>query len=213
MAASKTPRIDAQRNRQALLVKAREIFDAGDAEIPFDDFARRAGVGTGTLYRHFPTRSELALAVYHEEIALLCLRANQLRATLPGVEALAAFLRGMIDHMDSHRGLARALATLMSNQSEALVEHSAMLEGAVTGMMADAVEQGTLRRDVSAGAVLMAMHGIGAGLDSPDWRRLAEEVITLLIDGLRQSRSRSDQSGPKRTTQKITKSSAARGAP
>src|SRR5260221_12688191 len=136
MPVSKTPRVDAQRNRQALLIKAREIFDAGDAEIPFDDFARRAGVGTGTLYRHFPTREELALAVYHEEIALLCARANQLRAALSGAEALAAFLRGMIDYMDSHRGLARPLANLMSNRSEALAKHTPILEESGTSLMA-----------------------------------------------------------------------------
>jgi AcrR family transcriptional regulator len=200
MTTSKTPRVDAQRNRQALLIKAREIFDAGDAEIPFDDFARRAGVGIGTLYRHFPTRGELALAVYHEEIALLCARANQLRAALSGAEALAAFLRGMIDYMDSHRGLARALAKLMSNQSAARAEPSAILEEAVTGLMADAVDQGTIRSDVSAGAVMTAMHGIGAGLDSPSWRPRAEEVITLILDGLRQSRSRGNSSGTKRAT-------------
>ena len=198
MPVSKTPRVDAQRNRQALLIKAREIFDAGDAEIPFDDFARRAGVGIGTLYRHFPTRQELALAVYREEIALLCARANQLRAELSGADALAAFLRGMIDYMDSHRGLARALANLMSNRSEALAEHSAILEKAVTDLMTDAVEQGTIRSDVSAGAVMTAMHGIGAGLDSPDWRLRAEEVITLVLDGLRQSRTVSNPSRVKR---------------
>lgn len=66
------------------------------------DFARLAGVGAGTLYRHFPTREALAEAVYHEEVAALCDRARQLQATLPAEEALVAFLRGMVDHMHAH---------------------------------------------------------------------------------------------------------------
>src|SRR6187551_402254 len=99
MTAPKPLRADARRNRDALLATAREVFDSGDFfDLRFDDFARLAGVGTGTLYRHFPTREALAEAVYHEEVATLCDRLRQLRAALPAAEALAAFLRGMVDH-------------------------------------------------------------------------------------------------------------------
>ena len=115
MTADKPLRADARRNREALLAKAREVFDAGGFfDLRFDDFARLAGVGTGTLYRHFPTREALAEAVYHEEVATLCDRARQLQATLPAAEALATFLRGMVGHIDAHQGLARTLATLMA---------------------------------------------------------------------------------------------------
>ncbi|MFD0890840.1 TetR/AcrR family transcriptional regulator, partial [Streptosporangium algeriense] len=118
MTTDKPLRADAQRNREALLAKAREVFDAGDFfDLRFDDFARLAGVGTGTLYRHFPTREALAEAVYHEEVAMLCDRARRLRATLPAEEALATFLHGMVGHMDAHQGLARTLATLMATGS------------------------------------------------------------------------------------------------
>ncbi|MET9251715.1 TetR family transcriptional regulator [Nonomuraea sp. NPDC003709] len=104
-----------RRNRDVLIAKAREAFDAGDFfDLRFDDFARLAGVGTGTLYRHFPTRQALAEAVYHGEVAALSDRARRLQATLPAAEALATFLRGMVDHIDAHKGLARTLATLMT---------------------------------------------------------------------------------------------------
>ena len=186
MTAAKPLRADARRNREALLATAREIFDAGDFfDLRFDDFARLAGVGTGTLYRHFPTREALAEAVYHEEVATLCARARQLRATLPAVEALATFLRGMVDYMDAHQGLARTLATLMAAGSDALAEGSRALEQAVTDLVAAAVQDGDVRDDVGAGAVMMALHGIGAASDRLGWRAEADGVITLVLDGLR----------------------------
>lgn len=185
MNATKPLRVDAQRNRDALLAKAREIFDAGSFfDLRFDDFARLAGVGTGTLYRHFPTREALAEAVYHEEVATLCDRARHLQATLPAGEALAAFLRGMVDHIAAHQGLARTLATLMATASDALAEGGRTLEQAVTDLVAAAVADGAVRDDVGAGTVMMALHGIGAAHDRPGWRAEADGVITLLLDGL-----------------------------
>src|SRR6201994_3065512 len=163
-------RADARRNRDALVAKAREIFDAGGFDLRFDDFAQLAGVGTGTLYRHFPTREALAEAVYHEEGAALCGRARQLQATLPAEEALAAFLRGMVDHMHAHQGLARTLATLMATRSDALAEGGRALERAVTDLITSAVRAGAVRDDVGAGAVMMAVHGIGAAHGRPGWR-------------------------------------------
>jgi AcrR family transcriptional regulator len=194
MTAAKPLRADAQRNREALLATAREVFDAGDFDLRFDDFARLAGVGTGTLYRHFPTREALAAAVYQEEIAALCDRARQLQDTLPAQAALATFLRGMVDHMQAHQGLARTLATFMANSSGAIAEGSQALEQAVTDLVTAAARAGVIRDDVSAGAIMMALHGIGAALDRPDWRAEADGVTTLLLDGLR--RSYSDDSQP-----------------
>ncbi|MFJ8958675.1 TetR/AcrR family transcriptional regulator [Lentzea sp. NPDC102401] len=186
MNAAKPLRADALRNREALLAKAREVFDAGEFfDLRFDDFARLAGVGTGTLYRHFPTREALAEAVYHEEVVALCDRARRLQATSPALEALATFLRDFVDYLQQHHGLARTLATLMTTGSEALAEGGRALEQAVTDLVAAAVEEGTVRGDVGAGAVMMALHGIGAAHDRPDWRAEADGVITLVLDGLR----------------------------
>ena len=190
MNSAKPLRADAQRNRDVLIAKAREVFDTGSFfDLRFDDFARLAGVGTGTLYRHFPTREALAEAVYHGEVAALCDRARQLQATLPAAEALATFLRGMVDHIDAHEGLARTLATLMADRSGVLAEGSRALEQAVTDLVAAAVKDGAVRDDVGAGAVMMALHGIGAAHDRPDWRAEADGVITLVLDGLRRSYS------------------------
>jgi AcrR family transcriptional regulator len=188
MNAGKPLRADALRNREALLAKARELFDAGEFfDLRFDDFARLAGVGTGTLYRHFPTREALAEAVYHEEVVALCDRARRLRATSPALEALATFLRDFVDYLHRHHGLARTLATLMTTGSEALAEGGRALEQAVADLVAAAAEEGTVRGDVRAGAVMMALHGIGAAHDRPDWRAEADGVITLVLDGLVQT--------------------------
>ncbi|ATY13322.1 TetR/AcrR family transcriptional regulator [Amycolatopsis sp. AA4] len=189
MTADKPLRADAQRNRDVLIAKARELFAAGEFfDLRFDDFARLAGVGTGTLYRHFPTREALAEAVYHGEVAALCERARQLQETLPAAEALAAFLRGMVDHIAAHEGLARTLATLLADRSGALAGGGQALEEAVADLVAAAVRDGAVRDDVDAGAVMMALHGIGAAHDRPRWRAEADDVVTLLLDGLRRSR-------------------------
>lgn len=194
MTADKPLRADARRNREALLAKAREVFDAGTFfDLRFDDFAHLAGVGIGTLYRHFPTREALAEAVYHEEVATLCDRARQLQATLPAEEALTTFLRGMVGHIHAHEGLARTLATLMATGSGALAEGSRALEQAVTDLVGAAVKSGAVRDDVGAGAVMMALHGIGAAHDRPGWRAEADGVITLVLDGLRRSHSGDSQ--------------------
>ncbi|MDT8913834.1 TetR/AcrR family transcriptional regulator [Amycolatopsis sp. PS_44_ISF1] len=195
MTADKPLRADARRNREVLIAKAREVFDAGEFfELRFDDFARLAGVGTGTLYRHFPTREALAEAVYHGEVAALVDRARRLRATRPPAEALATFLRGVVDHIDAHEGLARTLATLMAGRSSGVAEGSQALEQAVTELVAAAVREGAVPVgtgadvDAAAGAVMMALHGIGAAHDRPGWRIEADQLITLVLDGLRRPR-------------------------
>lgn len=186
MTLAKSPRADARRNREAIVIKARQVFDAGDFfDLRYDDFASLAGVGTGTLYRHFPTREALAEAVYHDEVTALCDRARQLLATLPAEEALAAFLRDMVDHMDAHRGLAQTLATLMATRKGALAEGGQAVEQAVAELVDAATQHGAIREDVDVGAVMMALHGIGAAHDRPHWRTEADGVITLVLDGLR----------------------------
>jgi AcrR family transcriptional regulator len=184
MAEVKPLRADARRNRDALISKGREIFAAGDESVRYDDFAGLAGVGTGTLYRHFPTRESLAAAVYEEEVATLCDLARALRETLPAGEALTTMLRSMVDHIDGDHTLARRLATLLAAAPDQMVRGGHALEAAFAELVADGVRAGVVRDDVPAGAVMMALHGIGAAHDRPEWRAEADGVITLVIDGL-----------------------------
>jgi AcrR family transcriptional regulator len=194
MTAGKPLRADAQRNQAALVAKAREVFDSGEFfDLRFDDFAALAGVGVGTLYRHFPTRQALAEAVYRQEITTLGARARELQATLPGYEALSTFLHGMVAHMQAHQGLARTLATLLtSNHGSAsgqLAEGTRVLEQAVTDLVNAAVQDGSVRGDTDAttiaGAAMIALHGIGAAHDRPRWQAEADSLIAALLEGIR----------------------------
>lgn len=185
MTSARPLRADAQRNRDAIIAAARRVFEAGDVDLRFDDFALLAGVGTGTLYRHFANRESLIMAVYNQEVADLCGSALHLRETLPALEALAVFLRRIVDLMEPRQGLARTLAALMATRSEEFSDGSRALEQAVTDLVAAGVDDGTIRADVSTGAVMMALHGVGSARDRPDWRAESDGVIALLVDGLR----------------------------
>ena len=189
MTAAKPLRADARRNRDALLAKARELFAEGCFDLRFDDFARLAGVGTGTLYRHFPTRAALAEAVYREELAAMCARGRELQATLPAMEALAAFLRGFVNHLHTHQGLARTLATLMATRSDVLADGGRELDQVIADLLAAGAGEGTVRDDVSAGAVMMVLQGICTACVEPGSREDADGAVTLLIDGLRRRAS------------------------
>ena len=189
MTAAEPLRADARRNRDALLAKARELFANGCFDLRFDDFARLAGVGTGTLYRHFPTRAALAEAVYREELTAMCARARELQAALPAVEALAAFLHGFVSHLHTHQGLARTLATLMAARSDALADGGRELDRVITDLLATGVEEGTIRDDVRAGAVMMVLQGICTACDQLGSRDDADGAVTLVLDGLRRRAS------------------------
>ena len=185
MTTAKPLRADARRNRDALLAKARELFADGCFDLRFDDFAQLAGVGTGTLYRHFPTRAALAEAVYREELTAMCTRGRELQATLPAMEALAAFLHGFVSHLHTHQGLARTLATLMAGRSDVLADGGRELDRVIAGLLAKGVEEGTIRDDVGAGAVMMVLQGICAACDQLGPRDDADGAVTLVLDGLR----------------------------
>lgn len=180
MSASRPIRADAARNRDAIIAAARAAFDRGEFDRRFDDFASLAGVGTGTLYRHFPTREVLAEAVYREEVAALCQHAEQLLANRPPADALATFLRDFVARMAAQTGLARTLANLMQHQPNTKADGAHTLENAVAKLVAAAMQDGGLTNDVTAGTVMTALHGIGSSYHRPDWQADAEGLIAVL---------------------------------
>lgn len=184
MTPDKPLRADARRNRDALVAAARQIFAAEGTEVPFEDFARRAGVGAGTLYRHFPTREALAAAVFHAEVSALVDRAGQISETHPPQEALAMFLREVVDHMYKQRGLGRTFAAHNESADEAITDEAKALEGAIVALLNRGIETGAIRDDVSPGALMLALHGIALASTRSELRTEADGVIQLLIDGL-----------------------------
>lgn len=181
MPEARAVRADVARNRKAIVAAARAAFERGEFDRRFDDFAALAGIGVGTLYRHFPTRGALAEAVYREEITALYERAYELLAALPPAEALTVFLRDFISRLAEQSGLAQTLATLMRNRSELQADGAHTLEAAVAEMVAAAVLDGALDPAVTSGVVMTALHGIGSTYGQPHWRSDAEALIALLV--------------------------------
>ena len=179
MAESRPLRADARRNRDAIVAAARSAFDR-DEQFRFDDFAARAGVGVGTLYRHFPTREALAAAVYEGEVAALCDQARD--STRSPVENLEAFLRGFVEYVVAHAGLARTLAAIVAPAVH--IDGGNELERTVADLMTRAAADGDIRDDVTVGAVMVVLHGIGSATDRPDWAPEARAAVELLIHGL-----------------------------
>ncbi|MFT4110139.1 TetR/AcrR family transcriptional regulator [Propionicimonas sp.] len=173
-------RADARRNRDAIVAAARVAFERND-QLRFDDFARRAGVGVGTLYRHFPTREALAAAVYQGEVTALCERART--SARPAAEELEAFLRGFTDYVIAHAALARTLAALATPDVQA--DGGGELERTVAELMDRAAAEGAIRPGILPGGVMVVLHGIGSTADRPDWPAEARAAVELLVTGLR----------------------------
>lgn len=173
-------RADARRNRDAIIAAARVAFE-GDDQLRFDDFANRAGVGVGTLYRHFPTREALAAAVYQGEVTALCDVART--SQRPAGDVLETFLRGFADYVIAHGALARTLAALVAPDIQA--EGGTELERTVAELMSRAAAEGAIRPNVLPGAVMVVLHGIGSSADRTHWPREARATVELVIDGLK----------------------------
>ena len=180
MAKVRALRADARRNRDAIVAAARKVFDQ-DEQIRFDDFAARAGVGVGTLYRHFPTREALAAAVYEGEVAALCDQARD--PTRSAGENLDAFLRGFVEYVVAHSGLALTLAAVVDPAVQA--DGGNELEATVADLLTRAAIDGAIRNDVAVGAVMIVLHGIGSATDRPHWASESRAAVELLLAGLR----------------------------
>lgn len=181
-------RADARRNRELLMATARAMFAEGQSELRLEEVARRAGVGIGTLYRHFQTRQALIEAIYRQELEGLCAWTDDLLARLPADEALAAFLNRLIDYAADNRGLATVLSSGLSDvpSAEALAQSGAgQLMQALTRLLRAGVEGGRLRADVDPATVMLVTGSLCAAHDHPGWKAQAQAVVRLLLDGLR----------------------------
>jgi AcrR family transcriptional regulator len=185
MAAARPLRADARRNRDALLVAAAAQFAERGVEAPLDDIARRAGVGIGTLYRHFPTREALVADVYRREVDLLCGGVEELLGTLPADEALAEWMRRFVGYVATKRGLAVALKSMVNDNSELFAQSRANINESMARLVHAAVEAGLVRADAEPQDVLQAMSGFCMFSEQAGWQEQAQRLVNLLVDGLR----------------------------
>jgi AcrR family transcriptional regulator len=182
--ADRRPRADAVRNRDLLITAAAAAFAARGAEVPLEDIARDAGVGIGTLYRHFPTRDSLVEAVYRHEIDVLCERADELLETLPPDQALAEWMQLFVRHVATKRGMSSLLKPLMSSNANFLEQTRGRASAAASKLLEAGVAAGTVRADVDGGDLLRAVGGICMSTDQ-ERSEASERLVSLLFDGLR----------------------------
>jgi len=178
-------RADARRNRERLLEAALKAFSTeADADVTLERVARDAGVGIGTLYRHFPTREALVEEVYRTELTRLCESAPRLSAQLPPVEALRAWMEAFIDYLATKRGLAEALRAVIAAGGRPFAQSRELLLGALGGLLR-AGEAAGLRADAEPEDVLVALNGISLAAGEPAQREQAGRLLDLIVDGLR----------------------------
>ena len=178
-------RADAQRNRQRLIEVARRAFTAGEGKVSLEAVARDAGVGIGTLYRHFPTREALVEAVYRAEHGRLCDAADELLAEQPPDRALRSWMDRFADYVATKREMAEALRTLIASGTITNTEAREALSGAARRLLDAGAAAGTLRADVRAEDVVVGLVGIFAVCTLPDQREQAGRLLDLLMAGLR----------------------------
>jgi AcrR family transcriptional regulator len=191
MSATGTPagmamRADARRNRQRLLDAALQVYaERGADDASLDEIARRAGVGIGTLYRHFPTRQALLEAVYRDQVEELCAVARELPGEAPPEQALERWLRALMAFATTKKNLS---SSLMSgpNKSEVATSCSAMVREAATKLLAEAQQTGQVRADVDAIDLLRMSHALAIAADLPySHPDQGERLMSVLLAGLR----------------------------
>src|SRR5580704_3089638 len=179
------PRADAQRNRERILEVAKQEFTRSGASASLEEIAKRAGVGPGTLYRHFPTREELLVAVYRSEMEKLAAAERTLADTLPPVEALRAWLLLFVDAVAAKQLIAPALNTLIGDPKKVLEASHAQMHEALRALVKRAIKSGDIRKDLDPIDLLRALIGVANVATSPDWQQSARRLVEILILGAR----------------------------
>jgi len=184
-AAGRKPRADAQQNRERILEAAKEAFGKAGANASLDDIAKQAGVGPGTLYRHFPSREELLKSVYRVEVEKLAAAEQRFAETLPPVEALRAWMLLFVDYIATKKIIASALNELVGDPKKAFEASFVQISEAIRTLVRRAVRNGDIREDLDPMDLLRALVGVANISSSPDWQQSARRLVDILITGSR----------------------------
>jgi AcrR family transcriptional regulator len=182
---TRKPRADAVRNRERVLEAAKAIFSAGGPEASLEAVAKAAGVGIGTLYRHFPTREALFEAVYRREVQQLADLAQQLKDEAEPVAALRRWMRSNVEFVATKKGMSAALALAAYKNPELFSFSFDRLTQAIRELLDRAVAAGEIRDDISPADLLRALIGMCYMHDQPGWQTSVLRLVDVFIDGLR----------------------------
>jgi AcrR family transcriptional regulator len=178
-------RADAERNRERVLEVAKEAFTRSGADASLDDIAKQAGVGAGTLYRHFPSREALIEAVYRTEVEKLAAAERNFADTMPPIEALRAWMLLFVDYIATKKIIAPALNTLVGGHSKVFEASYGQIWEAIRALVNRAIKSGDIRKDLDAIDLLRALIGVSNVSSSPDWQQSARRLVDILIIGSR----------------------------
>lgn len=183
--ALRKPRADAQRNRERILEIAKKAFTRSGANVSLDDVAKRAGIGAGTLYRHFPSREALVEAVYRAEVEKLAAAEREFARTMPPMEALRAWMLLFVDYIATKQIIAPALNSLVGGPCKVFAASGAQITGAINALVERAVSSGDIRPDLDPLDLLRALVGVSNVASGPDWGSSARRLVEILILGSR----------------------------
>jgi len=176
-------RADARRSRAKLLAAATAAFAENGADAPLEDIARRAGVGIGTLYRHFPTRTDLQAAVFRSQVDAVCSTADDLIGTVTPEQAFAGSLHAISSYLITKRGLAKALLDSLGSDSQLISLCSVRMRDTLDRLLSQAQDAGAIRKDISAQDVLRMIHGVVVATEQSPAD--TDRLLGILLDGLR----------------------------
>jgi AcrR family transcriptional regulator len=182
---ARRPRADAERNRGRLLDAARAAFASGNATVTLEQIARDAGVGIGTLYRHFPTREELIEALYRKELADLCASAGELLAGQAPERALRAWMDRFAGYVAAKREMADALRAVFASGAVTVSQARGELTAAVQEILDAGIAAGTLRDDVHAEDIVATIVGMFTATSLAGGREQLDRMFDLLTDAVR----------------------------
>jgi AcrR family transcriptional regulator len=182
---ARKPRADAQRNRERLIDVAKAAFAEMGPDVSLEEIARRAEVGIGTLYRHFPTRDAIIEAVYRRGVQQLADSAQRLLDTRPPVEALHEWLKLFVDYMATKKLIAPALGSMAGGPSALYESSGVVMRAAVARLVDAAIAAGEIRSDIEAADVMQALMGFAFGASGADWEARTVRLVDILMDGLR----------------------------
>lgn len=176
-------RADARQNHARLIAAATQTFAEKGADAPLEEIARRAGVGIGTLYRHFPTRLDLQAAVFRTQVSAVCGKGDELLQTDSPEQAFATWMRSLAAYLITKRGLSKALIEAVGAESELITSCWMAMRETTERLLANGQQAGVIRSDVTATDVVRLIHGVAVSTEKQPDR--AELLLSITLDGLR----------------------------